>query len=68
MIITEMKWRECVDFQSGHRLGRVVCAKDDWAYVVPIYHAFTKKLVLRVLTLRQKVEWMRVIAQELTAR
>lgn len=36
MIITEMKWRECLDFQFGHRLGRVVCAKDDWAYVVPI--------------------------------
>jgi nitroimidazol reductase NimA-like FMN-containing flavoprotein (pyridoxamine 5'-phosphate oxidase superfamily) len=59
MIITEMKWQECVDFLSSHRLGRLACTKDNWAYVVPIHYAFAENWFYGFSLPGQKVEWMR---------
>lgn len=59
MIITEMKWKECADFLSSHRLGRLACAKDNWPYIVPIHYAFVDTWFYGFSLPGQKVEWMR---------
>ncbi|WP_312862239.1 pyridoxamine 5'-phosphate oxidase family protein [Rhizobium sp. P32RR-XVIII] len=59
MIITEMKWKECVDFLSSQRLARLACAKDNWAYIVPIHYAFVGNWFYGFSLPGQKVEWMR---------
>jgi nitroimidazol reductase NimA-like FMN-containing flavoprotein (pyridoxamine 5'-phosphate oxidase superfamily) len=59
MIITSLRWEECVAFLSRHRVGRLACSKDDWAYVLPIHYAFVVDRFYSFSLAGQKIEWMR---------
>ena len=59
MLINPMNEHECAELLSRVSFGRLGCALDNQAYVVPIYFAHDGKAIYVLSTLGQKIEWMR---------
>lgn len=60
MFIEELKIEECFEVLLQKRVGRLACAHESQAYIVPFHFAFDgSKYFYAISMLGQKIEWMR---------
>jgi uncharacterized protein len=60
MLVSEMSRPECEELLARAGLGRLACARDNQAYIVPTYFASTPGYLYGFATMGQKIEWMRL--------
>jgi len=60
MFIEELKTEECFKVLTEKRVGRIACAHENQAYIVPFHFAFDgSKYFYAISMLGQKIQWMR---------
>jgi nitroimidazol reductase NimA-like FMN-containing flavoprotein (pyridoxamine 5'-phosphate oxidase superfamily) len=59
MLIDEIPEQECLEVFAHASIGRLGCAQDNQAYVVPVYLAYEAGYIYVFSTFGKKIEWMR---------